>query len=133
MLALLQSRSRLPRPHLDQEGILLILSYKMHLRKSKRVKLISEPLFIGCTTQSSGDPQPNECNVCRVAKDAASGNCLPECKEPNYLTPDNFCVDKSGECLSTDFYLLPFLTLSKAKAGLKGNRKLICVKYHFLS
>ena len=60
---------------------------------------VLEHLLTGCTTQDSGNPQPNECNVCRVAKDAATGNCLPECEEPNYLTPAKFCVDQSCKSL----------------------------------
>ena len=73
------------------------LAYEKHLTRLMHIFVII--FFVGCTTQSSGNPQPNECNVCRVAKDPATGNCLPECEEPNYLTPNNFCVDKSCKSL----------------------------------
>lgn len=55
---------------------------------------IFEPL--GCKTATPGNPLPEECNKCRIAKDPVSNKCLPECKEPNFLSPEKFCVDRSG-------------------------------------
>ena len=45
---------------------------------------------------ASGNPLPEECNVCRIARDLATGKCVPDCKEPNFLSPNKLCVDKSG-------------------------------------
>lgn len=59
----------------------------------------------GCQTSSSKNPLPTECNVCRVAKDSKTGTCLPDCEEPNILTKDRYCIDRSGNCVLTFHFL----------------------------
>ena len=51
----------------------------------------------GCNTENPGEPLPSECNRCRVAKDIHTKECVAECKEPNFLTPQKLCISKSGK------------------------------------
>lgn len=74
----------LRKVHITQNIVTLRLGYEI-------LRCIS-----GCNTQSSGNPLPTECNVCRVAKDKTTGSCLPECPPEKYLTADKLCLDLSG-------------------------------------
>ena len=55
---------------------------------------------------TSGNPQPEECTACRVARDLATGKCLPNCEEPNFLSSQKLCISEQGNCYLTQLLFL---------------------------
>ena len=77
----------------------------------------------GCNTQSSGNPLPTECNMCRVAEDKTTGSCLPECPADKYLTADKLCLDLSCKLIGN---MSPEECIVREKSdGLEGNKDIL--------